>query len=554
MSPTAISDNFQQVDFQDLKSKVVEGHVELEETPKPSVADDFMYDFKYNHSLPTTDALGVSIPEDADPQAAAEELLAKLSQALGKGDAQAFTGSFLDYGVWRDKLAFSWDYRTFNWAENISQAAADLLPTNRCGKFEILKPALQKPYPDLGFLQFILAFDTPLTRASGLLIAEGWKIWTLHTVAASLLQFPEVDPSDGHMTGSVSWENQRAADDDQIKPDVLVAGGGQNGLAIAARLKALGVSNLIIERNAEIGEIWRKRYEYLADHLPYFPFPKQWPTYTSAQKLGIFMQWYASALELPVWTKSTITKAEQDVDGKWTVEINKDGETRVLHPKHVVSNGLYCSLNSSYMSSGHGYFTVRCSNDARRSWYGQVEGNVRHSTANDSSRDWVGKKVLVVGTSSSGFHTAYDCAGVDIVVTILQRSPTYVMSLTHSVPRGIGNYEPKKGLPLPDFEEQDRLFHSTPLGPGEPLARRNCATLEKLDKELLDGLHAKGLKTYAGQRGTGQVTLGSTRNGGFYFEAGACEQIIKGKIKVEQGFVESFTGACDCFWRCGTGP
>ena len=106
----------------------------------------------------------------------------------------------------------------------------------------------------------------------------------------------------------------------------------------------MGVSNLIVERNAQIGEIWRKRYEYLslhfphwADHFPYFPFPKYWPTYTPAQKLGIFMEWYASAMELPVWTKSTVVKAEQDADGKWTVEVNKNGETRVLNPKHVVS-------------------------------------------------------------------------------------------------------------------------------------------------------------------------------------------------------------------------
>jgi cation diffusion facilitator CzcD-associated flavoprotein CzcO len=114
------------------------------------------------------------------------------------------------------------------------------------------------------------------------------------------------------------------------------------------------------------------------------------------------------------------------------------------------------------------------------------------------------------------------------------------MSLTHSVPRAIGAFEPKNGV-RPDINEVDRVWNAMPTGPGEEMARRNAAVLEELDKELLDGLHAKGLKTYRGQRQTGNVTLGSTRNGGFYFEAGACEQIIKGKIKVEQGFVERFT-------------
>ncbi|OWZ42561.1 flavin-containing monooxygenase [Cryptococcus neoformans Tu259-1] len=536
MSPTAIIDNHR-VDLADLKSKVVDGHVELEETPKPPVADNFMYDFKYNHALPTTDALGVSIPDDVDAQNAAEEIVAKLSKVLSEGDAKGFTGLFLEYGVWRDKLAFTWDYRTFNFTENIARAAADLLPSTHCTNFKLLKPApaIQKPYPDLSFLQFVLSFDTPLVQASAVINAvytkEGWRLWTVHSVAESLLKFPELDPADGHMTGPVSWEKQREKDDDEVVPDVLIVGGGQNGLALAARLKALGVSSLIVERNAQIGEIWRKRYEYLslhfphwADHFPYFPFPKHWPTYTPAQKLGIFMEWYASAMELPVWTKSTVVKAEQDADGKWTVEVNKNGETRVLNPKHVVMATSLCGVPMTPVIPG------------MDKW----KGTARHSTSHDSSREWVGKKVLVVGTSSSGFDTAYDCARRNIDVTLLQRSPTYIMSLTHSVPRNIGNFEPKNGV-APNIEEQDRVFNSMPMGPGEELARRNRAVLEELDKEMLDGLHAKGLKTYKGQRGTGQATLGSTRNGGFYFEAGACEQIIKGKIKVEQGYVESFT-------------
>lgn len=35
--------------------------------------------------------------------------------------------------------------------------------------------------------------------------------------------------------------------------------------------------------------------------------------------------------------------------------------------------------------------------------------------------------------------------------------------------------------------------------------------------------------------------LGQTRNGGFYFDAGACADIINGKIKVEPGYIERFT-------------
>lgn len=54
------------------------------------------------------------------------------------------------------------------------------------------------------------------------------------------------------------------------------------------------------------------------------------------------------------------------------------------------------------------------------------KGTIRHSSQHDSSREWVGKKVLVVGTSSSGFDTSYDFARRGIDVTLLQRSFTYI--------------------------------------------------------------------------------------------------------------------------------
>ena len=303
---------------------------------------------------------------------------------------------------------------------------------------------------------------------------------------------------------------------------------------MAARCKALGMENLVIDRNDEVGDIWKKRYEYLSlhfphwpDDLPYFSYPKHWPTYTPAQKQGKYMEWYASALELNIWTRSSVVHADQDDSGKWTVVVNKEGkETRTLHPKQVVMATSLCGVPLTPVIPGMSTFKG---------------GVLRHSSMHDSSSNFIGKKVCVVGTSSSGFDTAFDCSRRGIDVTLLQRSPTYIMSLTHSVPRIIGGYKPDADGNRPNLEEQDRIFFHTPVGPGEELGRRNAKILEDLDRSLLDALHARGLRTWRGQRGTGNMTLGQTRNGGFYFDAGACEHIINGKIKVEQGYIESFT-------------
>jgi cation diffusion facilitator CzcD-associated flavoprotein CzcO len=67
---------------------------------------------------------------------------------------------------------------------------------------------------------------------------------------------------------------------------VLVAGGGQAGLSIAATLGRRGVDTLVVDRYERVGDCWRKRYHSLAlhndtaiNHLPYMPFPPSWPTY-----------------------------------------------------------------------------------------------------------------------------------------------------------------------------------------------------------------------------------------------------------------------------------
>lgn len=136
-------------------------------------------------------------------------------------------------GVWRDKLSFTWDYRTFNFAPAILRAATDLFPTTKATNFKFLTPAPQiaRPYPDYAQLQFVVSFETEVVVASAVINAvltkDGWKIYTMHTAAERLKQFPELPPVDGHMTGPVSWEKQRAKDVDSANPEVLIIGGGQ---------------------------------------------------------------------------------------------------------------------------------------------------------------------------------------------------------------------------------------------------------------------------------------------------------------------------------------
>lgn len=82
-----------------LKAKPGSNHVQRETTPKPPVADDYMYDFKYNAPLPTLDLLGVTIPEDYDAQKEASEIVNNLENATASENASAFADMFLESGT-----------------------------------------------------------------------------------------------------------------------------------------------------------------------------------------------------------------------------------------------------------------------------------------------------------------------------------------------------------------------------------------------------------------------------------------------------------------------
>lgn len=77
----------------------------------------------------------------------------------------------------------------------------------------------------------MVSFETERVHASAVINAvltkQGWKIYTLYTVAEQLKGYPERQPADGHMNESTSWEKQRAAKVNAADPEVLVIGGGQ---------------------------------------------------------------------------------------------------------------------------------------------------------------------------------------------------------------------------------------------------------------------------------------------------------------------------------------
>ena len=101
---------------------------------------------------------------------------------------------------------------------------------------------------------------------------------------------------------------------------------------------------IIVEKNERPGDSWRKRYKSLClhdpvwyDHLPYLPFPRNWPVFSPKDKIGDWLEMYTKVMELNYWGSTQCKKASWDEKAReWTVAVERDGKEIVLKPKQLV--------------------------------------------------------------------------------------------------------------------------------------------------------------------------------------------------------------------------
>lgn len=494
------------------------------------------------HQLPTTDCLGVQIPEGTSPVQVSRDWLDGFCIALQSRRTQ-IQDLFLDDSFWRDLLALSWDIRTLIGATRINDYLEKHLANSGLRDLTIsdkpwLEPTLEKPYPDLTFVQFAFTFENAVGIGSGLarLVYTGgvWKAWTMFTSLGSLREFPEkIGPLRDATMYQGTWTEKRRAETDMEggKPAVVIVGAGHSGLETAARLKYIGVRALVVEKNAKIGDNWRHRYKTLSlhdtvwfDHLPYMLFPSTWPVYAPAQKLGDFLESYAHHNELDVWTSSTVKAAQwNEKDKTWAITVQRRDSVRVLCARHVV------------FATGYGAGNPNVPDIPGRD---KFVGKVIHSTQYTSAEEFLDKKVVVVGACTSAHDIVHDSYNHGIDVTMFQRSATYVISKQASGDSLKELYNDR--VPL---EIADHYTFSTPLALLRLMSQRAVPTIAATtDKSILDGLARVGFKTNMGYDGAGIFPLWQSRGGGYYIDTGASRLIADGKIKLKSGgSIASFT-------------
>jgi len=474
-----------------------------------------------------------------------EGWLSRFETALTACDANKLSDCFTKDGNWRDVLAFTWHLTPFVGASQIGTGFVERQPSVLAHKFEI-NPERSEPRRvtrlQKDCIEAMIRFETRLGRGEGVLrlIEEGTtlKAWALSTSLEEMKGFEEKigpnRPSGSAYSrnfGGDNWEDarRRAQSYEDHDPTVLVVGGAQAGLSIAARLNQLGVDTLVVEKWPRIGDSWRKRYHSLALHnsihvnnLPYMPFPPTWPNYIPKDMLGLWFESYAQIMEINHWTSTEFTKGEWDEAAKhWNATLKlADGSERLLKPRHIVfANGV-----SSYPLK------------PEIPGLEEFEGDVIHSEGFDSGAPYAGKKAIVIGTGSSGNDIALDLHSFGVDTTIVQRGSTTVVSIEPSAKLNYALYD--EGLSV---EECDLIgLAATP-----PLVIKAYQLAVKrmmdLDKEMIEGLEKIGFKYDIGEDGTGHQMKYRRRGGGYNLDAGSSALMIKGEIGlIQNDEIESY--------------
>src|SRR6185437_4753628 len=375
-----------------------------------------------------------------DVSVAARNWLAAFEAALASADG-ALEHLFCAESYWRDVLALSWNIQTLNGVAAIVRELRSLAARTSPAKFRI-DPDRAAPRwvtrAGTSTIEAIFTFETGSGRGNGILRLipdasddDRLKAWTLLTALEELKGFEEQLDKTRPRGQAYSrdfrgpnWLDQRRASGSyrDHDPVVLVVGGGQAGLAIAARLKQLQVDTLIVDRWPRIGDNWRRRYHALTlhnqvhvNHLPYMPFPPNWPTYIPKDKLANWFEAYVDAMELNFWTGTEFTGGAYDEgQARWSVKLRRaDGSVRDMHPRHVVMASGVCGIPNLPKIKGLKEFA----------------GKVVHSSRYEDGEDWSGRRAIVIGTGNSGHDIAQDLHSSGAAVTLVQRSSTLITNI-----------------------------------------------------------------------------------------------------------------------------
>ena len=222
------------------------------------------------------------VPQGVDFQPAVshtEEVVAHwlstFEDALKKEDFNSLAALFRPDGWWRDHLGLSWDLRTLNGVDAISNYIKHQTQGGKHQLFNLnaritgrYKPKLANPREDVRWVESMFDFETNAGRGAGVvrLVQNGsqgaWKCYLLSTTlleikgAEELIGGRRPHGGDNSLTALPGKEYMGNWQDHRERQKEFV----DSELCVAARLEQMGMPTLIIDRNERVGDNFIQSY------------------------------------------------------------------------------------------------------------------------------------------------------------------------------------------------------------------------------------------------------------------------------------------------------
>ena len=475
------------------------------------------------------------------PQERMDAWLADFEAALAVRDIDRAVGKFATDSFWRDLVAFTWNIKTVEGRDGI----ADMLTARLAGTDPFGFRTREAPSQDGDITSAFIEFETAAGRGVGHLRLRGDQAWTLLTTLQELKGYEEPKGPTralGAVHGSDpdrrSWAEKRLDEELTLgyaeQPYIVVIGGGQGGIALGARLRQLGVPAIVLDRHPRPGDQWRNRYKSLClhdpvwyDHLPYLQFPPNWPVFAPKDKIGDWLEFYTKVMEIPYWSSTTCLSASFDETvGRWTVEVDRDGERLTLRPAHLVlATGMSGKPNVPSLP-GQELFL----------------GDQHHSSHHPGPDRYVGKRAVVIGSNNSAHDICKALHENDVDVTMVQRSSTHIVKSDSLMDLGLGDLYSERAVAAGmTTEKADLTFASLPYRIMADFQKPIYDAIRQRDKDFYDRLAAAGFRLDFGDDDSGLFMKYLRRGSGYYIDVGASDLIADGSVKLRQGQVDRLT-------------
>ena len=473
-------------------------------------------------------------------QLTASQWLGSFGDALASGEVDRVTGLFGDECYWRDLISMTWNIHTSEGREQIGDMLSGVEP----GAWPTDIAATSESEAD-GVHEAWFTFGNAIFTGKGLVRVRDGLAWTLLTSAQALKDHPEPSgarrPRGAEHGVNVSTENWLDKRQQEVEsygvdaePYVLVVGGGQGGIGLAARLKRLGVPTLVVDRYPRPGDQWRSRYHSLClhdpvwyDHMPYLPFPDHWPVFTPKDKMGDWLESYTQVMELDYWSNSEATSATFDeATGDWTVHVTREGREVVLHPAQLVLATGMSGIANVPTLPGQDVF----------------QGDQHHSSKHPGGARYVGKKVVVIGSNNSAHDICADLWQNGAQPIMLQRSSTHIVRSDSLMDTVLGPLYSEEAVANGiDHDTADLVFASIPYKILADFQRPAFDAIREQDADFYAALEAAGFDLDFGDDDSGLFLKYLRRGSGYYIDIGASELVAKGAIRLVRGQVDHLT-------------